>query len=81
MRMVFVRCTSNDSVVAVRRRRTAAGVRAVIVRVVFRAWRRVCARVPLPRTGEGDQSRNNAAEQRKEDDGLIHGACVSPSSN
>jgi hypothetical protein len=64
-----------------RRRRTAAGMRAVIGRVIFRARHRIGTGMARARTGERDQRRDDAAEQRQEDDGLIHLCCVSPSSD
>ncbi len=46
-------------------------MRGVIVRVMI-AIGRAAARMPLPRAGQRDQACDDAAEQRKEDDGLIH---------
>ena len=63
----------SDRMVAVRRRRAAARVRAMLVHGVLGARHRVLAGEAPARTGERDQARDDEAEQRQEDDRLIHG--------
>src|SRR4051812_24077857 len=72
--MVFMRCVMDHGMRAMWRRRTAAMMGAVVGRVVFRASQRIGARMPRTRAGERDQRRDDAAEQREEEDGLIHRA-------
>ena len=51
------------------RRMRRRGVRVMVVSVP-----RAAARMALPRAGERDDRRDDAAEQREKDDRLIHGA-------
>ena len=72
----------------VRRRRARVIVRGVVVRgvpwscaVIMPARRRRAARIARTRAGERDQPRQDRAEQRQEDDRLIHAVGISPSSD
>src|SRR5262245_49149970 len=62
----------DDGVLAVRRRGAAGGVRPVVGHVVLGSAARIAAGPAPARTGERDQAGDDAAEQRQEDDPLIH---------
>ncbi len=68
----LVRPGRNGAMRAVQRRTAGAEARAEAVRAVLGAWCRIGAGEAVGRADERDQAGEHAAEQRQEDDRLVH---------